>query len=523
MSETTGDMIENIEVSRVTRAALCQLNMGVCALVDRQATRVAPEHFALFVTSFTPHCSLCFFLANPHTMPALLTKLAVACLALAGLTSVGHAKDVCCGPDCAGCCHWEGDICTSRLLNVPQGRLLPGIGGYGGGGFCQKWKSGKQCDASVHQLINPVDFDTDPSEQYLYVADQGYDIAAYGTGNSSRLLRFDLKNPEAGPVIMSHCGQFVRVKYDAERKQVIVLRRTIWNDGIGHQTGGTEILRFHPMDEEAQGTTCVAKFDKNPSLKGRTIGRKGLLPDLHSASTMFLLGNSKLANNSVLVGDENQYCVLAYPLDGSYGSTIKGIPVAGTCGKGSDIGVPISTEGKAGKVLSTSDYHLYYHMFPSANDGSSAGELPTTVALHDMNHGTIDLGDAPQAKKNFPMVPILSRSSSLYGVPLWDRRKSPKNPDLIVVDMFGSRVATRVAKGQGQYKDGYDGSKGDKLFDLSSWTAQWADEHNQTQPVQGLPMHWKWTSEGKLLALMAYSYSNMGKVDAAFVEFDVKR
>ena len=88
--------------------------------------------------------------------------------------------------------------------------------------------------------------------------------------------------------------------------------------------------------------------------------------------------------------------------------------------------------------------------------------------------------------------------------------------------MFGSRVATRVAKGKGEHKDGYDGSKGKKLFDILSWTAEWADEHNQTVKVQGLPMHWKWTSEGKLLALMAYSYSNMGKVDAAFVEFDVK-
>ena len=53
-------------------------------------------------------------------------------------------KDTCCGNTCQGCCVWEGDICTSELLNVTQGHLLPNIGGHGGGGFCQKWKSGKQ-------------------------------------------------------------------------------------------------------------------------------------------------------------------------------------------------------------------------------------------------------------------------------------------------------------------------------------------------------------------------------------------
>ena len=136
-------------------------------------------------------------------------------------------------------------------------------------------------------------------------------------------------------------------------------------------------------------------------------------------------------------------------------------------------------------------------MFPSASDGArKAGDLPTTVSLHDMNHGTIDMGGSPEASHNFPMVPIQSFSSSLYGVPLWDRRKSQNKPELITVDLFGKRAATRSAKGNGLKPDGFDGGKGETLFDISSWGAFYADEHNQTQPIQGLPMHWVWTPEG---------------------------
>ena len=84
------------------------------------------------------------------------------------------------------------------------------------------------------------------------------------------------------------------------------------------------------MESEPEGVTCSAKFDTNPSLKGRTIARKGLLQDaIQPASTMYLLGESKEASNSVLVSDQNQYCVLAYPLDGSFGSTKPGIPLQG--------------------------------------------------------------------------------------------------------------------------------------------------------------------------------------------------
>ena len=133
---------------------------------------------------------------------------------------------------------------------------------------------------------------------------------------------------------------------------------------------------------------------------------------------MYLLGESKEASNSVLVSDQNQYCVLAYPLDGSFGSTKPGVPVAGTCGKGSKIGVPVDTNGKAGKVLSISNYQLEYVMYPSASDTYKQGDLPTTVMLHDMNHGTIDMDTSPKAQTDFTMVPINSWSSSDYFFPL---------------------------------------------------------------------------------------------------------
>ena len=438
------------------------------------------------------------------------------------MLGVVSARDVCCGNDCTGCCIWEGNICTSKLLNVSEGRLLPNIGGHGAGAFCEKWRSGPNCDAALNQLIRPQDFDLDSTGQYLFVADSGYDEAAYGTGNSSRLLRFDLKNPSRGPSVISHCGQFKRVKYDAPRNQLVVLRITKWNSP-GKQHGATEILRFDPMESEPEGVTCSAKFDTNPSLKGRTIARKGLLQDaIQPASTMYLLGESKKASNSVLVSDQNQYCVLAYPLDGSFGSTKPGVPVAGTCGKGSKIGVPVDTNGKAGKVLSISNYQLEYVMYPSASDTYKQGDLPTTVMLHDMNHGTIDMDMSPKAQTDFTMVPIDSWSSSDYFFPLWDRRSSRTNPELIVVDNFGKYVASRVKKGSsGEWKNGYDGGKGKRLFDLSSWGATYADIHNQTNPLQGLPIHWVFQPNGKLLALMTYTYKTQGIVDSAFVEFDV--
>merc|ERR1711907_832249 len=207
------------------------------------------------------------------------------------------------------------------------------------------------------------------------------------------------------------------------------------------QTGGTEILRFSPMEEEPPNTDCHAKFDTNPTLHNKVIGRKGIQQTLHPARTMFLLGNSETVRNSVLVGDQEQNCVLAYPLNGSFGTEFPGIPVAGTCGEGVDVGVPTDTDGKAGEKLSTSSYGLMYHMFPSASDGArKAGDLPTTVSLHDMNHGTIDMGGSPQSSHNFPMVPINSWSSSLYALPLWDRRKSEKKPHLITVDMMGKKA-----------------------------------------------------------------------------------
>ena len=73
----------------------------------------------------------------------------------------------------------------------------------------------------------------------------------------------------------------------------------------------------------------------------------------------------------------------------------------------------------------------------------------------------------------------------------------------------------------GNWKNGYDGGKGKRLFDLSSWGATYADIHNQTNPLQGLPLHWVFQPNGKLLALMTYTYKTQGIVDSAFVEFDV--
>ena len=88
--------------------------------------------------------------------------------------------------------------------------------------------------------------------------------------------------------------------------------------------------------------------------------------------------NQKKASNSVLVSDQKPILCTCYPLDGSFGSTKPGVPVAGTCGKGSKIGVPVDTNGKAAKyyLFQTINWNT---LCRPASDTYKQGDLPTTL------------------------------------------------------------------------------------------------------------------------------------------------
>eukprot|EP00949_MAST-11_sp_MAST-11-sp1_P004149 g4149.t1 len=455
-------------------------------------------------------------------------------LLIAGTMAGGSAFEKCCGPACVGCCNQEGNFCPANgLYNISGGgkRILPGVGGRGGGSDCSWQNPG--CDTLPGQLSNPIDFTLDPSGRYLFVVESGFDLGLRD-GNASRLTRYDLNSPspDGDAAILSFCGSFVAIEFDEKRSRLVVLRNTNWINGQGQQRGGAEILTFDPQAPAADPSVkCHPGFDTNPSLEGHVIGRKGLVKDLFPARSMLLLGESETFPDSVLVGDQNNYCVLAFPADGSFGKDTEGKPAIGTCGHGEDVGVPVDTKGKAGSHLSNSYYHLPYRMYPNA-DAAFVGGQTASFMLHDQNHGTIDVGSKPAPSTDFDMVSINSMSSSLYFNPLFDVRHCKQNkqnasnpcvPTLIVRDGYShSASVTRVPKG----KDGnYDGSSkmASLLFDVRSWRAIWKDEHDVPIEVQGLPMRWRWTPKGTLLVLLSYSARNFvsAKLDSCFVEFNV--
>ena len=69
-------------------------------------------------------------------------------LLLAGTIAGGSAFEKCCGPACAGCCNQEGKFCPANgLYNISGGgkRILPGVGGRGGGSCCGGCCGGGRC------------------------------------------------------------------------------------------------------------------------------------------------------------------------------------------------------------------------------------------------------------------------------------------------------------------------------------------------------------------------------------------
>ena len=257
------------------------------------------------------------------------------------------------------------------------------------------------CSTSPRQIIGAADFALDPTGRHLYIATHGLDYIGDCDGpeckiavhdNSSRLVKYDLQNPAAEPVTLSYCGPWTAVEYDAKRKQVVALRHVNLKSDFHGTHYAAEVVAFDAATKPAGDShskkcynkvplgskpgTCACAFGFDPdNLNGRVIGRQGLNHDgLEPPSTMVLLGNS------VLVGDQNQYCVVSFPLDGSAGSKTPGTPVAGTCGKScgsqgcADIG---SKSVPAGKRLGEGGQpSLAYVMFTTP-DGK--------LLLQDMN------------------------------------------------------------------------------------------------------------------------------------------
>ena len=439
--------------------------------------------------------------------------------------------------------------CHAVLNNVSRGTILSGIGGMGSSVDCSRYFN-PDCSTLPVQMVGAVDFALDPTGRYLYIATMGLDsvgscVAAevekdapskYTSpclkigvhDNSSRLIRFDL-HTRAEPTTLSYCGPWRAVEYDAKRRQVIALRHADFNEGEGHgRSILAEVVAFDadvaPARDERMTScrlypgigvnqTCACSYDKHGSdpsnLNGKVIGRGGLERDVHlPAATMTLLGNE------VLVGDQNNYCVRAFPLDGSAGSTGKGRDAAGTCGKScgqqgcASVG---KTPVPAGKLLGTGDYghDLTYELFTTP-DGR--------LYLQNMNTETIDYGRKPEGRTQYKTVPIDDGHSSVYHVPTFH----PSGDKLLVLDPFsydGYLLKTE--------ESGTAFGRGKKLIlatDLEAVETP-ADVLFKPRPTtrQGLPVQWAFTANGtKLLALIGYAPKLGGKFeDHAFVEFDL--
>lgn len=420
------------------------------------------------------------------------------------------------------------------LVNISMGTVIPGIGAsYGGGSVqCRRYPAA-DCSTSPRQIIGARDFALDPTGRHLYVATYGLDyIGDCGDGpecknvvvhdNSSRLVKYDLQNPAAEPVTLSYCGPWTRVEYDAKRKQVVALRRVNLKSDYHGTHYASEVVAFDAATKPAGDShskqcynkvplgskpgTCACTFGLDPdNLNGRVIGRQGLKHDgIEPPSTMVLLGNS------VLVGDQNQYCVVSFPLDGSAGSKTPGTPVAGTCGKSCGLqgcaGIgskPVPAGKRLGEGRSSS---LAYEMFKTP-DGK--------LLLHDMNVETIDYGKSPKAKTQYITAPVNPRGSSLYEIPTFD----PVSGDLLLLEKFSlaGQVLTATKKG------GY-GNARLAVPRLGGW---YLDNDDMT-PIRGVPLSWTYTATPKgqknrnVLALVGLAYTGSGKfIDYALLQLKV--
>jgi hypothetical protein len=430
---------------------------------------------------------------------------------------------------------------TPGLVNITNGTVVLGLGAHFGGGdtHCRRSVNAPDCSTAPRQLIGANDFATDPTGRHLYVATSGLDsIGQCPSGksgavcrdvrvhdNSSRLLVFDLKDAASEPVTLSYCGPWAAVEFDARRGQVVALRHVNLQTDFHGTHYAAEVVTFaanstRPASDSSStscynrvpitstpGTcACAMGFDPD-NLNGRVIGRRGLKTNgILPPATMALLGDS------VLVGDQNQHCVLSFPLDGSAGATSPGTPVAGTCGQScgrqgcASIGSPAVL---AGKELGDGSHgqSLVYTMFTTP-DGK--------LLLNDMNSETIDYGARPQAETEFRTAPVDPKGSSLYRVPVID----PNSRRLLLQEKFsmGGQLLTPTAEG------GYGDAR--VVLPKQSLLGWYLDKsiNNSTvmTPVQGVPLQWAFTpAQGatKVLALIGLAYTGGSSfLDYAFLE-----
>ena len=423
------------------------------------------------------------------------------------------------------------------IQNITRGKVLAGIGGAGGTTHCFRELNRLDCSVLPRQLVGAVDFAVDPTGRHLFVATGGledigecigkYEKPCESVGihdNSSRLVYFDLKNPKTEPITLSYCGPWKKVEYDAARKQLIALRHAnLKSDGHGTHYG-PEVVAFDataikPAADAHSSkcyvstplgggrTTCACALGFDPSnLGGKVIGRSGLKTDgILPASTMALVGDE------VLVGDQNQHCVVAFPLDGSAGAKTAGKPVAGTCGKScghqgcADIG---SKPVPAGKLLGDGSHgdELEYEMFTTP-DGR--------LQLHDMNTETIDYGTHPKAATNFKTAPVAPCGSSIYHVP----QVAPSG-ELLLLERFsmeGQLLKVRKQGGWGAAKTVLDGAA------LTGWYNN-TDLIPAEEPTEAklVPLQWRFTGKDakSVMALIGVAPKSGGEfLDTVLVDY----
>lgn len=433
---------------------------------------------------------------------------------------------------------------ASKLISVSAGRVISGLGGIGGADASCNRFTNPACSAQPRQLIGAVDYAIDPTGRHLYVATKGvdyigecypdsYNKTCYHTGvhdNTSRLVYYDLQT-NAEPITMSYCGPWGGVAYDAKRQQVVALRLVNLKTDEHGTHYASEVVAFPakavpapdlsnkadqcynkaPLDDQKPLTcACAMGFDPQ-GLNGKVIGRKGLQQDGDAPpSTMTILGDS------VLVGDQNQFCVVSYPLDGSAGSGKKGTPVAGTCGKSchaqgcASIGKPSKPAGKKLGDGSNGD-GLQYELY-NTPDGR--------LYLHDNNQETIDYGTAPKAATEYKTVPVDPGESSVYHTGTFSSAG-----DFLVLEAFSYDgmllKKTNGKKGEPSY------GKAKALITKKQLTAKYQmakfPSGVDNLDVQGVPQQWKFmANDKKLLALVSYALKTGSEYfDHAFVEFDV--
>ena len=423
------------------------------------------------------------------------------------------------------------------IQNITKGKVLAGIGGAGGTTHCYRELNRLDCSVLPRQLIGAVDFAMDPTGRHLFVATGGLDdigecidkyekpCAEVGIhDNSSRLVYFDLKKPKAEPITLSYCGPWKKVEYDAARKQVIALRHANAVSDVPGTHYGPEVVAFDataikPATDAHSSkcyvktplgggdTTCACASGWDPSnLGGKVIGRNGLQTDaIMPAATIALLGDE------VLVGDQNQHCVVAFPLDGSAGAKTMGKAVAGTCGKScgrqgcADIG---SKPVPAGKRLGDGSYGngLTYELFTTP-DGR--------LQLHDMNVETIDYGSHPKAATNFKTAPVAPLGSSIYHVP----QVAPSGELLLLErsSLEGQLLTVRKQGGWGSAKTVLNGAA------LTGWYNN-SDFIPTEEPTEAklLPLQWRFTGKDakSVMALIGVAPKIGGEyLDTVLVEY----